>query len=108
VRYAQPGAGSFGSAQQLGESVSARKAFQRIMFGAVTDKTYGAADFRVRATASSGLRVSFAARGSCKVRGTSVHLASAGSCTLTASQRGNANYAAAAPVSRRFAIAGAR
>jgi alpha-tubulin suppressor-like RCC1 family protein len=105
VSYAQPGSGSFGSARQLIESVGARKATQRITFGALAAKTYGAADFRVRATASSGLRVSFAARGTCRVRGTRVHLTSAGSCTLTASQRGNANYTAATPVSRRFTIA---
>jgi hypothetical protein len=104
VRYDQPGGGSFGTARVV-ESVSARKAAQRIRFGALAGKTYGTADFRVRASASSGLRVSFAARGSCTVRGTTVHITSAGSCTLTASQRGNANYNAAASVSQSFTIA---
>jgi hypothetical protein len=105
VRYAQPGRGAFDRAPQVVESVAARKAAQRIRFHALPDRRVGAADFRIRATASSGLRVSFSARGACQVRGTRVHLISAGSCTLIASQRGNADYTAAAPVSRRFTIA---
>jgi beta-lactam-binding protein with PASTA domain len=39
------------------------------------------------------------------VTGATVHLTGPGSCTITASQAGNANYAAAADVSRTFRIA---
>jgi chitinase len=39
------------------------------------------------------------------VDGASVHLTGAGSCTITASQVGNANFSAAASVSRSFSIA---
>ena len=56
------------------------------------DKTYGDPDFDVSATASSGLAVSFGASGSCTVSGQTVHLTGAGTCTITASQAGNANY----------------
>jgi PASTA domain len=80
------------------------RAEQFILFGRLAHKTYGAADFRVRATASSGLPVLFTARGKCTVRGARVHLTGAGFCELTASQRGNANYAAADTVSHRFSI----
>jgi hypothetical protein len=50
------------------------------------------------------LAVSFAANGSCSVKGTKVHLKSAGRCTLTASQSGNANYNPAKRVARAFKV----
>ncbi len=42
--------------------------------------------------------------GNCTVSGNTVHLTSAGSCTITASQAGNANYQPAANVQRSFTI----
>ena len=48
--------------------------------------------------------MSFAASGNCTVSGSTVHLTSAGSCTITASQAGNANYNAAADVPQSFTI----
>ena len=105
VTYDQPGVGSVGSARQVVERVSARKAAQRITFGGPARKTYGAADYRISAHSSSGLRVSFAARGSCTVRRATVHITSVGRCTLTASQRGNANYRAAPRVRHSFKVA---
>jgi Calx-beta domain-containing protein/Kelch motif protein/galactose oxidase-like protein len=78
---------------------------QTIIFGALPNKTFGEADFAVSATASSELPVSFAASGQCTVTGNVVHLTGAGSCTLTASQAGNANYGAAPNVVRAFSIA---
>src|SRR6185436_9584639 len=62
-------------------------------------------DFTVSATASSGLPVSFSATDNCTVSGNVVHLTGAGSCTITASQAGDATYAPAVDVSRSFAIA---
>ena len=80
------------------------KANQTITFGALADKTFGDADFAVSANASSGLPVSFAASGNCTVSGSNVHITGAGSCTITASQGGNANYNAAANVPQTFTI----
>ena len=77
---------------------------QTITFGPLVNKQYGAPDFRVSATASSGLAVSFTASGHCTVRAATVHLTGAGSCTVTASQPGNANYNAAPDVRRTFSI----
>jgi beta-lactam-binding protein with PASTA domain len=51
------------------------------------------------------LAVTFAAKGKCTVRGARVHLTGTGSCTITASQPGNANYNAAEDVSQSFSIA---
>src|SRR5437763_15289565 len=78
-----------------GGTLTVTKANQTINFGALATKTYGGADFTVSATASSNLAVSFAASGNCTVTGNSVHLTGAGSCTITASQSGDANYNAA-------------
>ena len=79
-------------------------ASQQISFDALSNKIIGDADFGVSATASSNLLVSFAASGNCTVNGSQVHLTAAGPCTITASQAGNANISAAAPVARTFSI----
>src|SRR5207244_10166284 len=81
------------------------KANHTITFGALANKTFGNADFNVSATASSGLSVSFAASGNCTIAGNTVHITGAGSCTITASQGGNANYNAATNVPQTFTIA---
>jgi hypothetical protein len=61
----------------------------------------------VSAAASSGLPVSFAAltTAACTLSGNTVTLIAAGTCTIRATQAGNANYNAATPVSRSFTVA---
>ena len=86
-------------------SINVIKASQTISFGTLADKTFGEADFAVGATVSSGLIVSFSASGNCTVSAGTVHITGAGSCTITASQAGNGNYAAASDVSQSFRIA---
>jgi hypothetical protein len=87
------------------QSVAIAMANQAITFASPGGKTYGDAPFSVSATASSGLGVSFAASGNCAIAGGAVTLSGAGSCTVTASQRGDPNYNPAADVSQTFAIA---
>lgn len=77
---------------------------QTINFGPLSDVTFGAPDFNVSATATSGLTVLFGSSGNCTVNGTTVHITGAGSCTITASQPGNASYNAATPVPQSFNI----
>ena len=77
---------------------------QTITFGPLANKAFGDPNFNVSATASSGLAVSFAAGGNCTVVGTLVSLTGAGSCTITASQAGNASYLPAADVQQTFTI----
>jgi hypothetical protein len=81
---------------------------QTITFATLGAKTYGDPDFSLSATASSGLAVSFAASGTCTVRGPTVHLSGAGSCAITASQTGNVSYNPAPDVSQTLLIAKAR
>ncbi|MGA9669085.1 MAG: hypothetical protein WBQ94_07755 [Terracidiphilus sp.] len=58
------------------------------------------------ATATSGLPVSFASttQSVCTVNGIRVTFVTAGTCSITASQAGNATYAAATPVSQSFTV----
>ena len=80
------------------------KTDQTISFGTLLPKTFGDADFLVSATSSSGLSVGFAATGKCTVTGNTVHINGAGSCTITASQTGDASFNPAPNVARSFAV----
>ena len=82
------------------------KAPQTITFGPLAAQIYGNPPFRLSATASSGLPVSFAVSGNCTISGTTVTLNSAGNCSVTASQGGNIDYLPAIPVIQSFHISG--
>jgi hypothetical protein len=81
------------------------KADQTITFSPLANQTFGAAPFNISATSSSGLAATFAAAGQCSVAGSTVTITGGGSCSITASQPGNADYNAATPVTRSFNIA---
>lgn len=57
-------------------------------------------------SASSSLPVQYASstNGTCTVSGATLHLIGPGNCNLTASQAGDANYAAATPVQKSFGV----
>ncbi len=79
---------------------------QTITFGALASVSLSSGPVALAATASSGLAVSFASSFTniCTVSGTTVTLAAAGTCSITATQAGDSRYAAAAPVTRTFAV----
>jgi Bacterial Ig-like domain (group 2)/PASTA domain len=104
ITASQPGNASFAPAAAVSQTFSIGKAGQTITFFPLVSKRLGDPDFTVLASASSGLAVAFAASGSCTVNGALVHLSGLGSCTITASQAGNASYAAAPSVARTFFI----
>jgi hypothetical protein len=105
VTASQAGSLNYNPAPPLSRTFAIAQVQQSISFGPLAKKTFGAPDFTVTATASSGLAVSFAASGSCTVRGANVHLTGPGSCGITASQAGNGDYTAASEVSQIFKIA---
>jgi hypothetical protein len=80
---------------------------QTISFAALSGKSFGAAPFTISATASSGLAVGFVSLATtvCTVAATTVTIRSAGTCTIQASQGGDATYAAAPAVNQSFAVA---
>jgi hypothetical protein len=84
-------------------------AAETLTFATPSDQTLGATDFTVAASASSGLAVSFASQttGVCTTSGTNgstVHLVARGTCTLRASQAGDASYNAAPDADRSFFV----
>jgi hypothetical protein len=84
------------------------KANQTISFTAPAGKTYGDPDFSLGVTTTSPLPVSYASTTTsvCTIVSGNLHIVTAGSCSVTASQAGDAtNYNAAADVSRTFTIA---
>jgi sugar lactone lactonase YvrE len=81
---------------------------QTITFAAIAPKTFGDPPFVVTPTANSGLPVTIAASGNCTLSGATVTVTGVGSCTLTASQSGDSNHNAAAPVMVTFPIAKAQ
>ena len=101
----QAGDGNYNAAAIVQQNVAASQASQTISFDPLGNKTFGDADFTVSATGgASGNAVTFGAAGDCTLSGSTVHITGAGDCTVTASQSGNANYAAAHDVPRSFTI----
>jgi RHS repeat-associated protein len=88
-----------------GELTVSGGAYQTITFSALLNQTYGTAPFTLAATASSGLPVSYRVNGPAAISGSILTVTGAGLVTVTASQAGNADYAAATPVSQSFTVA---
>lgn len=83
---------------------------QTITFAAPAARTYGAADFTPTASTTSNLQVSFASSNlnvATIVNG-KIHIVGAGNTTITATQAGNNDWLAAAPVSRTFTVSKAQ
>ncbi|MEP6813026.1 MAG: hypothetical protein ABI990_08560, partial [Actinomycetota bacterium] len=82
---------------------------QTITFPQPTDTRVDQGPVALGATTSSGLVVGYTSSTTsvCTVTGSSVALLTTGTCTIIAAQPGGVNYAAAAPVSRSFAVTAA-
>lgn len=93
------------SSSSCSTSVGVGPADQGISFNALPSITYGDADLALGANATSGLPVTLAATGSCSITGNTLHASGAGTCTVTASQAGNADYNAATSVTRSTIVA---
>lgn len=87
-------------------TISISKAAQTITFGALTGKSYGATDFSVASTSSSGLSVSFTSNDTdvCAVSGSTVSIVAVGTCSMTANQGGNSFYSSATGVTQTFSV----
>jgi mono/diheme cytochrome c family protein len=89
-----------------GFTLTVNKANQSISFTGPASQSISTGSVQVAATATSGLAVGFASltMSTCTVSGTTVTLVATGTCTVRASQAGNANFNAAADVDQSFAI----
>jgi hypothetical protein len=81
---------------------------QTIAFASPGNQTLGTAPPALVATSTSGLAVTITSTtaGVCTVSGTTLTLVAGGTCSLTASQAGNASFAPATPVIRTFTVTG--
>jgi sugar lactone lactonase YvrE len=106
IKATQAGNADYTAATAVSQGFQITKESQTITFGPLTNEVYGTAPITVSATASSGLPVSFASTtpSICTVSGTTVTLASAGTCGIKATQAGNSDYSAATAVSQSFQI----
>ncbi len=87
--------------------LTVNKASQTISFAAISNKTLADVDFDPGATggsSTSGVTYSASPAGVCTIVSGKVHLVGAGTCTVTASQLGDANYNAATSVSQAFTV----
>lgn len=81
---------------------------QTITFPAIASRVYGSTPFAVTATASSGLPVTIAVQsGPATISGNTVTITGGGTVVLMATQAGNTDYGAAAPVTESFQVTAA-
>jgi sugar lactone lactonase YvrE len=97
---------STSASQSLALRGTATQGSQTITFGVLPNQALGAVPFTLSAAASSGLAVSFssATPAVCTTSVATVALVAAGTCTVQATQAGNVNYTAAAPVNQSFQV----
>ncbi len=106
ITAAQSGNGSYAAAIQVAQEFTVALASQTISFASPANQLMSASPVTLSAVASSGLPVTFTSNTAsvCTVSGITVTLVSPGTCTLNASQAGNANYSAATVVSQSFDV----
>ena len=106
ITASQPGNSTYSAAPSVTRSFMVSKAAQAITFGAMGNVMLGVTPFSINATSTSGLTVAFASNTTsvCTVAGNVVTLVATGTCSITSSQTGNANYTAAATVTQTFTV----
>jgi uncharacterized repeat protein (TIGR01451 family) len=104
----QSGNGTYAAASAVTRTfqVTAVPLSQAIAFSQPADARLDQGPVSLAASSSSGLAVSFTSNDTsvCTISGSSVTLAATGTCSVTASQSGNATFAAALPVTRTFQV----
>jgi hypothetical protein len=109
IQATQPGNASFNPAPPVNQSFavkSTQKSDQTITFAKPADKQLGDLPFALSASATSGLVVSFTSNtpGVCTVTGNTITLIAIGTCSITATQDGDATFNPASPVTQSFTV----
>jgi uncharacterized protein (TIGR03437 family) len=105
IAASQAGNLNYAAATSVSQSFVIQQATQTITFAALGNIALPASAFTLTAEASSALPVGFVSMSSvCTVSGTTLTPVAAGTCSITASQTGNANYSAAVSVTQAFTI----
>ncbi|MGA8362936.1 MAG: beta-propeller fold lactonase family protein, partial [Solirubrobacteraceae bacterium] len=110
IKAAQAGNTEWNPATAVEQSFTIAKGNQTITFTAPAEKRLDQSPITVEASATSGLAVSFDSKTTsvCTTSGSlgeTVTLVSAGTCTIKATQAGNANWNAATAVEQSFTVA---
>ena len=106
ITASQPGNSAFLPAPTVTQPFLVLPEPQAIIFGALSNQTFGSAPAPLTASATSGLPVTFTSNTStvCTVSSINVTLVAGGLCSITASQAGNTIWAAATSVIQTFTI----
>ena len=109
LRASQAGDANYSAAPNVTRSFTVTKAPQTITFANPGAKTMGQSPLTVSATATSGLAVTFVTTTPARctaggANGATITFVSPGTCTVRASQAGDASWAAAPSVTRSFTI----
>jgi uncharacterized protein (TIGR03437 family) len=109
IQATQPGNSNYAAASSVSQHFTVTPASQTVTFAPISNQALGTGQLALSATASSGLAVAFKSTTLtvCTVSGAASTLLTRGACTIQATQAGNANYAAAAPVAQTFTVAAA-
>ena len=102
ITASQSGNASVAPATDVTQTLTVNQATQTITFAALPNKLLTDIPFTLTATASSGLTVTYTSSNTAvaTVTGNTVTIVGLGSTVITASQSGNANYAAATSVNQ--------
>jgi hypothetical protein len=106
ITASQDGNEFYFAAVPVDQELVVSKLSQTITFGALAPKEYGASNFPLEATASSGLAVSYSSSdvSVATISGNIVTIVGAGSTVITASQDGDEFYSAAVPVDQELVV----
>jgi hypothetical protein len=105
ITASQGGDTDYSAAQNVTQTFSIALANQTISFASLPNQTYGAGPITLGATASSGLPITYYTTGGCAVSGDTLTIVSGGTCTVLATQPGDANYNPAPDVEQSFNVA---
>jgi hypothetical protein len=105
----QAASGNYGAAPQVVASITITAASQTITFSAPANQPLAGPPLVITATTTSGLPVTFASQTpavctTSGINGNMVTMVALGTCTIRASQAGDANYGAAVSVDRSFSV----
>ena len=106
ITASQAGNATYVAATSVTRSFNITKLANTITFPAFANTPITSPPPTPAATASSGLPVSYTSTttGACTIAGSTISFVSAGACSITASQAGDANYVDATSVTRTFSI----
>jgi len=108
ITASQSGNSNYNAASDINRSLTVNKASQTITFDALPSKSFNDAPFTLTGFSSSGLAISYSSSNTsvATVSGSTVTILAQGSTTISASQTGNINYAAASNVNRVLTVNG--